>query len=108
MFFNVIIFIYFIPDQVFFVAENQSYYRSYYREAARNAIAMVQEELHDCDDKDIYMDKFKQFCEEENFFQTMVELVTPKEPLAVICHGDCWTNNLLFRYVNGDIAEVLG
>lgn len=93
---------------VFFAAENQDYYRTYYREATRNAIAMVEQELEGCENKDTYLEKFRQFCDEDNFFQTMVELVTPKESLAVISHGDCWTNNLLFRYVDGDIAEVCG
>ncbi|XP_049885671.1 uncharacterized protein LOC126380345 [Pectinophora gossypiella] len=93
-------------SEVFFVAENQEYYRSYYREAGRNAIAMVEKELEGCEDKELYVGKLRNFCEEESFFQTMVELVTPKEPLAVITHGDCWTNNLLFRYVDGEIAEM--
>jgi hypothetical protein len=67
---------------------------------------MVEDELRDTEDKDRYVEKLKQFCSEETFFQTMVDLVTPKEPLAVISHGDCWTNNFLFKYVDGDIAEV--
>ncbi|XP_014259144.1 uncharacterized protein LOC106672321 isoform X2 [Cimex lectularius] len=37
-------------------------------------------------------------------FQRMQALVKPSEPLSVICHGDFWINNLLFRY-NGEIAE---
>lgn len=67
---------------------------------------MVEEELKTSPDRDVYLTKFKEFCDEETFFQKMVELVTPQEPLAVICHGDCWTNNFLFRYADGDIAEV--
>lgn len=67
---------------------------------------MVEQELEGCENKDMYLEKFRQFCHEDNFFETMVQLVTPEESLAVISHGDCWTNNLLFRYVDGDIAEV--
>ncbi|KAG7309487.1 hypothetical protein JYU34_005458 [Plutella xylostella] len=93
-------------SEVFFVAENEDYYKNYYREAAVNAVAMVEEELENSEDKDTYISKFKEFCNEDQFFQNMVDLVTPKEHLAVITHGDCWTNNLLFRYVDGDIAEM--
>ncbi|RZF32681.1 hypothetical protein LSTR_LSTR004109 [Laodelphax striatellus] len=35
-------------------------------------------------------------------FQRMVQVITPKEPLAVICHGDFWINNMLFRYNEED------
>lgn len=37
----------------------------------------------------------------------MMDMVKPREPSAVICHGDCWTNNFQFRYADGDIAEVI-
>ncbi|KAL0868163.1 hypothetical protein ABMA27_007714 [Loxostege sticticalis] len=93
-------------SEVFFVSENEEYYKDYYREAARNAIEMVEDELQDSEDKDRYIQKFRDFCKEETFFASMIELVTPREPLAVICHGDCWTNNFLFRYADGDIAEM--
>ncbi|XP_047511128.1 uncharacterized protein LOC125053676 [Pieris napi] len=92
--------------EVFFVTENEEYYRSYYTEATKNAIFMVEQELRDSSDRDKYLTKLKDFCNEDTFFQTMVDMVSPKEPLAVICHGDCWTNNLLFRYKDGQIAEM--
>uniref|UniRef100_A0A2A4JB62 CHK kinase-like domain-containing protein n=1 Tax=Heliothis virescens TaxID=7102 RepID=A0A2A4JB62_HELVI len=93
-------------SEVFFVEENFDYYKNYFIEATSNAIAMVEQELADSEDKDKYLDKFKAFCSEDNYFHAMVELVTPTEPLAVIGHGDCWTNNFLFKYVDGDIADM--
>lgn len=92
--------------EVYFVEENAEYYKNYYREVIKLALTMVEEELSGSEGKEVYLEKLKQFCQEERFFRTMVELVTPKEPLAVICHGDCWTNNFLFKYVDGDIADM--
>ena len=31
-------------------------------------------------------------------FYTLQSLVSPKETLSVICHGDFWINNLVFHY----------
>lgn len=91
---------------VFFLPENEEYYRNYYKEAIRNAIAMVEEELKESSDRDKYLEPFRRFCSEETFFQSMVDMVAPREPLAVICHGDCWTNNFLFKVENGQIEGV--
>jgi thiamine kinase-like enzyme len=59
------------------------------------------------DEKPKYLEKFRKHVNPESFFGDMVELVSPKEPLAVLCHGDCWTNNFLFQYApDGSISEV--
>jgi len=59
------------------------------------------------DEKPKYLDKFRKFVNHESFFGYMVGLVSPKESLAVLCHGDCWTNNFLFQYAqDGSISEV--
>jgi hypothetical protein len=58
-------------------------------------------------DGTLYLDKFREFIDNSKFFRRMVSLVEPREPLAVLCHGDCWTNNILFRYSEeGEILEV--
>lgn len=38
-------------------------------------------------------------------FNIMSELVRPKEPWSVICHGDCWNNNILFKYNDSGKVE---
>lgn len=39
-------------------------------------------------------------------FNTLVSLVTPREPMSVICHGDFWVNNILFHYNSEDGATI--
>lgn len=91
-----------------FDTENEEWYRGYYRVAARNALAMVKEALPSDQDSSKYLKKFSEFVGDGTFFTKMVSLVSPQEPLAVFCHGDCWTNNILFKYSEeGDIIEVI-
>jgi hypothetical protein len=43
----------------------------------------------------------------EHAGQYLVELMKPKEPLAVLCHGDFCRNNILFRYDTGKPCDAV-
>jgi len=43
----------------------------------------------------------------EHAGQHFVELMEPKEPLAVLCHGDFCRNNILFRYDSGKPCDTV-
>nr|CAD7413282.1 unnamed protein product [Timema poppensis] len=54
------------------------------------------------------LEKLQHFVCDSTFFSKMVYLVQPREPVAVLTHGDCWTNNILFHYSEtGQILEVV-
>lgn len=74
--------------------------------ARRRCLRQLESELTE-EEKRKYLDKFRRFVDHESFFGYMVGLVTPRESLAVLCHGDCWTNNFLFQYAqDGGISQV--
>jgi hypothetical protein len=43
----------------------------------------------------------------EHAGQHVVDLTEPKEPLAVLCHGDFCRNNILFRYDSGKPCDAV-
>jgi len=43
----------------------------------------------------------------EHAGQHVVDLLEPKEPLAVLCHGDFCRNNILFRYDSGKPCDAV-
>jgi len=43
----------------------------------------------------------------KNAGQNIAELMEPKEPLAVLCHGDFCRNNMLFRYDSGKPCDAV-
>ena len=43
----------------------------------------------------------------EHAGQHLVDLMQPKEPLAVLCHGDFCRNNILFRYDSGKPCDAV-
>uniref|UniRef100_A0A182TY10 CHK domain-containing protein n=1 Tax=Anopheles melas TaxID=34690 RepID=A0A182TY10_9DIPT len=85
-----------------FSQANEEWYRRYYDVLTRNAIQMVRQTVPEKRD---HLAKLEAFL--GNCFGHLVELVNRTSELSVICHGDCWTNNILFRYDDaGAIAEV--
>lgn len=57
--------------------------------------------------KSTYVEKLEKFVGNDMFFTNMVELVNRETPLAILCHGDCWTNNFLYKYDgSNDILET--
>lgn len=85
-----------------FTKENTEWYRNYYEILTKNALQMVTQTIPDQKE---YLAKMKGFL--DNCFGNLVELVSRKSKLSVICHGDCWTNNILFKHdEKGSITEV--
>jgi len=41
----------------------------------------------------------------ENYLAEMSELAKPNKTLSCITHGDCWPNNILFKY--GEVRDSL-
>ncbi|XP_037036438.1 uncharacterized protein LOC119074414 [Bradysia coprophila] len=87
-----------------FTERNFDWYRNYYEILTKNAIDMVSQTLSP---HSTYVEKLEKFVGNNSFFSNMVELVGRETPLATLCHGDCWTNNFLYKYDgNNDIAET--
>lgn len=89
-----------------FKTSNTEWYHNYYKRLTKNAIDMVTETLSI---NSHYVQRLKEFLEEntESFFSRMVQLINQQTLLSVICHGDCWTNNFLYRYnMDGKIQET--
>uniref|UniRef100_A0A182PFG1 CHK domain-containing protein n=1 Tax=Anopheles epiroticus TaxID=199890 RepID=A0A182PFG1_9DIPT len=89
-------------EEGIFSQANAEWYRKYYDVLTRNAIQMVRQTVPEKKD---HLAKLETFL--SNCFGHLVELVNRESELSVICHGDCWTNNILFRYDDEEaIAET--
>ncbi|CAL7938311.1 unnamed protein product [Xylocopa violacea] len=86
-------------QEALFRTENEEWYRQYYHVAAKNAIRMVSDGLpaHMEHMRVETIEKLRAFLDEDVFFRTMSEIAATQGPLTVFCHGDCWTNNILFK-----------
>lgn len=95
-----------LRDQIsegIFRKEYKQWYETYYGTLTSNAIKMVGDGIPD---RPKYIEKIKDFC--RNFFDDFTTLVATETDIAVLCHGDCWTNNVLFSYTpsSGEIGQT--
>lgn len=74
-----------------FSPEFRSWLHPLLRNASQNALEVLKEEKV----ADKYIEKLEMFC--EDFLERMIQMVRDPERTHVICHGDLWTNNILFR-----------
>lgn len=90
-------------QEVIYVQEASKLFGVYFE----NSLKMAMECLRSMSDNDGTFDndikKIDGF--RGSVFSIMSELVKPKEPWSVICHGDSWSNNFLFRYSQTRQAE---
>ncbi|XP_058983196.1 uncharacterized protein LOC131800389 [Musca domestica] len=65
----------------------------------------------DCFDREresFYWEKLNAYFSRGSFYNLMLMLLEPRtsEPLSVICHGDCWINNIMYKTENAGIADA--
>lgn len=85
-----------------FRIEYKDWYKSYYAALTSNAVQMIRDGIPE---NTKYLDEITNFT--KSFFDDFTQLVATETPLAVLCHGDCWTNNVLFSYKGcGEIKKT--
>ena len=74
----------------------ESWYSRFWKRISGIAIDAVEKEYPDS----IYVQKVKEFCVPSRY-QDMIAAATGTTDTGVISHGDSWTNNFLYKYVEG-------
>ncbi|KAH8235735.1 hypothetical protein KR032_006151 [Drosophila birchii] len=77
----------------------------YFENLKGSALSSLTEE-----EDDRYRVRLEEYFSRGSYFELLLPLVggTNCEPFAVICHGDCWNNNILYQRggVDGELKDV--
>ncbi|XP_072386439.1 uncharacterized protein [Diabrotica undecimpunctata] len=70
-----------------------------------NCCNKIKEFLEEEDEIKI-LDNFKKYC--DNGPQMFLDALEYKSPYSVLAHGDCWSNNMMFKYnKSGEIEDII-
>ncbi|XP_069681835.1 uncharacterized protein [Periplaneta americana] len=90
-------------EETYFSHELKGWYSGQMKRFCNVAMDAVSKEYPNS----IYEEKLKKFAD-DTLYDRLVEMALPKEPHAVIGHGDTWAPNFMFRYEGDSRSAPVG